>query len=167
MIKRIKKLINEVYDSSFSLNQYDVDVYRDSDSKELSKLINQCGELRFVIADYYYVWDSSRAIHKTVEDRVLGGEVDSGFKGRIHKDGYVEVYAEDAYNYLADITGEHYKYRLEDEIKNLTDEEREDYENGTYTFYHNDFIITEFKQTELFKQLSRIGIDDVSVVSWR
>lgn len=161
MINRIKKLIENISEEYFStVNNYNekVDIYKNSDSTEISKLLKQFKVLRFT-QDYegnFYFWDAEAVIHETVEEELFNTTIESGFKGRMTNRELL-IYDEFSYDYVG--------LDINDEINDMTPEEQEDYDNYEYVYKEEQTILSEFKNTRLGNIADKLGIV-AKVVRW-
>jgi len=149
---------------SASKHKTEIDIYKDSSSIEISKLLkdSERGNLRFIMNsdEHYILWDADKMVHKSaLKYSKLGNEFHDkydlvGIIFSTSNTGYKEVVGNSIYIYYgsADIF-----YKINSDMKTPW---------GSGTEENMEYVREQFSHTLLYRNLKKLGITNIVVGSW-
>lgn len=147
MFSRIIKLLEKYSSSVVGFSRGNVEIFENSSSNELAKLLKEFKVLRFSMNrnNNYVVWDGFNAFHTEVAYKLLEYKTDECLRGQIttevgfeNTQGMIKTHFRGVYLYVISAT----------KFYNSTD---------------RDSIIEEFNKTKLYSNLQKIDINNIEI----
>ena len=195
MINRIKKLLDEVYNSSATyypsgLKNLEIttDIFKNSDSTEIQKLIksSEYGSLRFFMnhKEDYLLWDSDKFTHHAIfkySYNVDDFNKDSDLRGIVFglpdsqhwntpKPKSVYIYKTSAHQFYKDEIYDKFGKKTKPSFwKMYLDDLSKAVNSFSELIYYNDideYIVDLYKKSKMYTMLNSAGISEVVLGNW-